>query len=134
MQPQQPTQRTQSLPQSNFSVADNADNRENETSAACTELAQARQSVVAAEAAARRARDRFKYHAISLLMLERTILDDEKQGKVEHAAALRSLIGRYNANVESATDAAISAATALQQARSHLIRIERAQGQHGTNA
>ena len=67
-------------------------------------------------------------------MLERTILDDEKQGKVEHAAPLRGLIERYNANVEAATDAAISAAAALQQARSHLIRIEQAQGQHGTNA
>lgn len=134
MQSQQPTQRTQSLPQSNFSVADNADKRENDISTAYTKLAQTRQSVVAAEAAARRARDRFKYHAISLLMLERTILDDEKQGEVEHAATLRRLIGYYNANVEAATDAAISAATALQQAWSHLSRIEQAQGQQGTNA
>ena len=52
MQSQQPTQRTQFLLQSNFSVADSADKRENDAN---TELAQAKQSVVAAEAAARRA-------------------------------------------------------------------------------
>ena len=131
MQPQQPTQRAQSLRQSNFDAADYTDNH---TSDASTELAQARQSVVMAEATARRARDRFKYHAISLLMLERKILDDEQRGNLAHAAALRGLITRYNANVEAATDAAISAAAALQQARDTLNCIEQAQGHHDTSS
>ena len=134
MQPKQPTQPTQFQPQSNFGTANNTDSHESGADTADTERAHARQSVAAAEAAAQRARDRFKYHAISLLMLERTILEDEQRGNVEHAAALRGLIERYNANVEAATDAAISAAAALQQAQATLSRIEQAQGQQGTSA
>ena len=133
-QPQQPTQRAQSLRQSDSDAADKIDNYTSNACAASPELAQARQSVVAAEAAARRAHDHFKYHAISLLMLERTILDDEQRGKLAHAASLRGLIARYNANVEAATDAAISAAAALQQAQDTLNCIEQAQGHHDTSS
>jgi hypothetical protein len=118
-------------------MADNIDNHASDASDASDasrELAQARQSVVAAEAAARRARDQFKYHAISLLILERQILDDEQRGNLAHAAALRGLIARYNANVEAATDAAISAAASLQQARDTLTCIEQAQGHHDTSS
>ena len=136
-QPQQPTQRAQSLRQSNYDAVDNIDNHASDASAASaasTELAQARQSVVTAEATARCAHDRFKYHAISLLMLERTILDDEQRGNLAHAAALHGLIACYNANVEAATDAAIAAAATLQQARDTLNCIERAQGHHDTSS
>ena len=113
----------------NPGVSNNTGTNESDTNAADTALAHAKQSVAAAEAAARRARDRFKYHAISLLMLERTILDEEQRGNTEHAATLRGLVGRYNANMEAAIDTAISAACALQQARATLSRIEQAQGQ-----
>ena len=92
------------------------------------QIAHARHALATAEATAKRAYDQYKFHAISLLMLERTIVKDEQRGDVKHAAALRGLLERYRDNVENAMQAMIKVANTLQEARTTLAALEQVKG------